>query len=108
MLNIVIYMDSSAAKGIASRTRLGKRRHIAVHLLWLQEQVRSKTVELMKVKGTGGRLGKWPKFVDLRVELPDLGEPAALVEMRTMCPGRAATLQEVLCYLASLPQITSS
>ena len=34
-----------------------------------------------------GLLSKWPKFLDLQVKLPDPGEAAALVEMRTMCPG---------------------
>ena len=47
-----VHTDSSAAKGIASRTGLGKTRHIAVHLLWIQEHVRSKDFELLKCKGT--------------------------------------------------------
>ena len=47
-----IHMDSSAAKGIASRTGLGKVRHIAVHLLWVQERLRNKVFELYKCKGT--------------------------------------------------------
>ena len=40
-------------------------------------------------------LQKWPKFLELQVKLPDPGEPAALVEMRTMCPGKPATLEEI-------------
>jgi len=47
-----IYTDSSAAKGIASRTGLGKTRHIAVHLLWIQERIRKGEFELVKCKGT--------------------------------------------------------
>ena len=47
-----IHTDSSAAKGIASRTGLGKTRHIAVHLLWLQERLRNKEFTLYKCKGT--------------------------------------------------------
>ena len=47
-----IFTDSTAAKGIASRMGLGKTRHIAVHLLWIQEKVRNKDFELLKVKGT--------------------------------------------------------
>ena len=46
-----IYTDSSAAKGIASRTGLGKTRHIAVHLLWVQERVRNGDFMLYKCKG---------------------------------------------------------
>ena len=37
-VDIRMHTDSSAAKGIASRTGLGKTRHIAVHLLWIQEK----------------------------------------------------------------------
>ena len=33
-------------------------------------------------------LDRWPKFLDLQVKLPDPGEPAALVDMKTMCPRR--------------------
>ena len=40
-------------------------------------------------------LSRWPKFLDLQVKLPDPGETAALVEMRWMCPGKAATLEEI-------------
>ncbi len=51
-VGIRMYTDSSAAKGIASRTGLGKTRHIAVHLLWIQEKVRGKDIELLTCKGT--------------------------------------------------------
>jgi hypothetical protein len=40
-------------------------------------------------------LDKWPKLLDLQVKLPDPGETAALVEMRTMCPGKPATQEEI-------------
>ena len=46
------FTDSSAAIGIANRTGVGKIRHIAVHLLWLQEKVRAGTLALRKVAGT--------------------------------------------------------
>ena len=38
---------------------------------------------------------KWPEFLDLQVKLPEPGEAVALVEMRKMCPGKAATLAEI-------------
>ena len=40
-------------------------------------------------------LGKWPKFLDLQAKLPDPGESAALVEMREMCLGKPASLEEI-------------
>ena len=36
---IVLYTDSSAAKGISSRRGLGKLRHVELNELWLQDQV---------------------------------------------------------------------
>ena len=43
--------DSSAAKSIASRTGLGKLRHLEIKCLWLQEAVRRKKIVLSKVRG---------------------------------------------------------
>ena len=48
---IRLLVDSSAAKSIASRTGLGKLRHLEIKLLWLQEPVRRKKVGLNKVRG---------------------------------------------------------
>jgi len=58
-----IHIDSSAAKGIASRTGLGKTRHIAVHLLWVQERLRNKDFELLKCKGTENPADLMTKFL---------------------------------------------
>ena len=46
-----VHTDAEAAKGIASRTGLGKTRHTAVHYLWVQERVRSGDIVLHKVRG---------------------------------------------------------
>ena len=46
-----VWTDSSAAMGICGRQGLGKLRHIATHTLWVQEKVRSKAIELRKVRG---------------------------------------------------------
>jgi len=48
---IRLLVDSSAAKSIASRTGLGKLRHLGIKFLWLQEAVRRKKVVLSKVRG---------------------------------------------------------
>ena len=50
-MKINIYTDAEAAKGIASRTGLGKTRHIAVHYLWVQDALRRDEFKLFKVKG---------------------------------------------------------
>ena len=46
-----LHSDSAAAIGIASRSGLGKLRHLQVHLLWVQQHVRNKVFELLKVPG---------------------------------------------------------
>ena len=46
-----LWTDSSAAIGISKRSGLGKIRHLATHTLWLQEKVRTKAVEVRKIKG---------------------------------------------------------
>ena len=46
-----LLVDSSAAKSIASRTGLGKLRHLEIKLLWLQECVRRGKVVVSKVRG---------------------------------------------------------
>ena len=50
-LPIILYTDSSAAKGISSRRGLGKVRHIELSELWLQDQVARGKVEVRKIRG---------------------------------------------------------
>ena len=46
-----IYVDSSAAVGIAHRTGNGKLRHVKVGMLWIQEKVEEEELKLNKVAG---------------------------------------------------------
>ena len=50
-LPVRVWTDSSSAIGTCSRQGLGKLRHIETHTLWIQEKVRSKAIELRKVRG---------------------------------------------------------
>ena len=50
-LPLRVWTDSSAAIGICTRQGLGKLRHIDAHLLWVQQAVRSKRVDIRKVLG---------------------------------------------------------
>ena len=50
-LPVRAWSDSSAALGIASRSGLGKIRHLETHTLWLQEKVRTGTITVKKVRG---------------------------------------------------------
>ena len=48
---IILYTDSSAAKGISSRRGLGKVRHIELNELWLQDQVARGRIAVRKMGG---------------------------------------------------------
>ena len=48
---VVAWTDSSAALGIASRSVLGKLRHLETYTLWLQETVRTRAITVRKVRG---------------------------------------------------------
>jgi hypothetical protein len=48
---IRIWIDSSAAKGIASRAGLGKLRHLEVSFLWVQQALKEKKFVLRKIAG---------------------------------------------------------
>jgi len=50
-LSLRVWTDSAAAVGICNRQGLGKLRHLATHLLWIQQAVRSRRFELRKVPG---------------------------------------------------------
>ena len=47
-----IWIDSAAAKSIASRTGLGKVRHVEVKYLWIQEAVKVGRVVVAKIPGS--------------------------------------------------------
>ena len=51
-LPVRAWTDSSAAIGIASRSGLGKLRHLETHTLWLQEKVRTGAIAVKKVHGS--------------------------------------------------------
>jgi hypothetical protein len=50
-LPLRLWTDSSAAIGICSRQGLGKLRHLDTHLLWIQQAVRGRRLDLRKVPG---------------------------------------------------------
>ena len=48
---IYVYIDSSAAKSVASRVGLGKLRHLEVKYLWLQEALKARRIYMRKIRG---------------------------------------------------------
>ena len=62
-----IHSDATAAIGIARRRGLGKLRHLDVEDLWVQEKVRNKQVEIVKVLGTDNPSDLMTKHVDAKL-----------------------------------------
>jgi hypothetical protein len=60
---VIVKSDASAAKGIASRSGLGKVRHIDVSQLWVQDKVRSKDMIIEKVKTFNNLADIFTKYV---------------------------------------------
>ena len=50
-LDLVVETDSSAAQSMAQRRGLGKVRHIASELLWIQQKVYSGAGKVRKING---------------------------------------------------------
>ena len=47
-----LHTDSDACRGTCNRTGLGRLKHLQVEHLWIQEAVRKRCVEMVRVKGT--------------------------------------------------------
>jgi hypothetical protein len=71
-LPVLVFVDSSAAIGIASRQGLGKLRHLDTHTLWLQQAVRSKKVTVRKIDGADNPADLFTKHLALRDRLRHL------------------------------------
>ena len=59
-----MYVDATAAMGVAQRVGLGKLRHLDTQTLWLQQAVRQKRVGLSKVLGTSNPADLMTKYTD--------------------------------------------
>jgi hypothetical protein len=52
MLHVVLFVDSSTAQSISSRSGIGRTKHVEVKYLWVQEVVRQCRVSVVRVAGT--------------------------------------------------------
>ena len=82
-----VWTDSSAAIGICSRQGLGKLRHLETHLLWVQQAVRSKRIDLRKILGEENPADLYTKYLPSRDRI---GHLVKLMGCRYL-EGRAAT-----------------
>ena len=63
IVRIRVHSDATAAIGICKRKGIGKIRHLAVTDLWIQDKVRSKQLELVKILGTENPADVLTKYV---------------------------------------------
>ena len=61
--SVMLYIDSSAARGIIHRAGLGKLRHLETGYLWLQAAVAGKRLQVRKVKGTENPADLFTKYL---------------------------------------------
>jgi hypothetical protein len=66
-VKIRVHSDATAAIGICRRKGLGKVRHLATTDLWIQDKVRSRTLELVKILGTENPADVLTKYVNRQV-----------------------------------------
>ena len=69
---IRIWTDSSAAMGTSARQGLGKLRHLECHSLWLQQRLRRKQFELLKVPGEENPADLFTKHLSSRGQVQKL------------------------------------
>ena len=67
-LEVVVHTDANACSGISGRQGLGKLRHIAVTLLWLQDVMKQRRIQLVKVPGTENPADAMTKYLS-RVDM---------------------------------------
>ena len=87
-LEVVVHTDANACRGISGRQGLGKLRHLAVTLLWLQDVVKQRRIKLVKVPGTENPADAMTKYlsrVDMERCLKAMGFEYS--EGRTRCIG---------------------
>ena len=71
-LPVCVFTDSSAAIGIATRSGLGKLRHLETHTLWVQEKVREGAISVRKVHGEVNPADLFTKHLPSREKIHQL------------------------------------
>ena len=64
--SMIIQMDATAAIGVSLRAGIGKFRHLEVCYLWLQQKVKDKVFQIVKVEGTKNSANVLTKHVNPR------------------------------------------
>ena len=62
---VVMYSDASAGRSMVFRKGIGRVRHLETKYLWIQDVVREKRLQLLKVKGTSNPADIGTKYLSL-------------------------------------------
>ena len=116
-----IKTDASVAHALALRRGLGGVRHIEVNQLWLQEKVRTKAVEVRKIRGDINPADLFTKHIPSRANIHSLvnlfgceyreGRSAAAPLLRPMTEGNNianvddGSVEDVLPHLRPMKEI---
>ena len=92
--SVSVYTDSTAAKGMGSRTGLGKMRHLEVKMLWIQEAVGRGVITLRKVDG---KLNPADILTKPKGRY-EIGEQLGRIGAQLVGKGRADNLEVGACY----------
>ena len=71
-LPVRVWTDSSAAMGVCQRQGLGRLRHIETQSLWVQDKVRTGSIELRKVRGDANPADLFTKYLPSKEKLDSL------------------------------------
>ena len=82
LVNIVMFTDSSAAKGIVHRNGVGRMRHLETKFLWIQDVVKNRELEIKKVLGTENPADIGTKFLSIAQMAPLLVKVGLVVEKK--------------------------
>ena len=92
-LRVRVWTDSTAAIDVCKCQGLGKIRHLATHMLWVQEKVRTGSIELCKVAGEEHPADLLTKHLPSKAKLDQLGAALAC-EYREGRPQAAPLLRK--------------
>ena len=76
---IILYTDSTAARGIIHRAGLGELRHLETGYLWLQAAVKAKRLQVRKVLGTNNPADLFTKHLEALTISVEAGRSQAVL-----------------------------
>ena len=90
-----VWTDSSAAKGTSARQGLGKLRHLECHSRWLQQRLKQKQLQLLKVPGEENPADLFTKLLESERKLTQLISVYSIASCEKAEPSRHLSSREL-------------